>query len=94
MKAYGEVKVEHHMEVNAQLHAPAASSPRETPWYPNRRRLVGPQTGVDIVEKKKQTGFYRDWNPGRSARSIVTIMSEQPVPSISPTLPFQLLLTN
>jgi len=31
------------MDVNGQLHAPAALSP-ESPWYPLDRRLGGPQS--------------------------------------------------
>jgi len=43
------------MEVNGQLHTPAALSPRKEPPYPLHRRLGGPQSwsGHNGGEEKK-----------------------------------------
>jgi hypothetical protein len=44
------------MEVSGQLHAPAASTPGKSLWYPLERRLGGPQSrsGRGGEEKNSQ----------------------------------------
>jgi hypothetical protein len=39
---------------------------------------VGPRTGLDAVAKRKIKSHYtcRELNPGRPARSIVTVLTE------------------
>jgi hypothetical protein len=39
---------------------------------------VGPRAGLDAVVKRKIPSPCGEWNPGRSARSLVTILTELP----------------
>jgi hypothetical protein len=41
------------LEVSGQLHIRAALPPVKEPRYPLDRKLVGPETGQDDVEKRK-----------------------------------------
>jgi hypothetical protein len=43
------------MEVNGQLHAPAALPPRKSSWYPLDRRLSGPQSRVGRRGEEKNS---------------------------------------
>jgi hypothetical protein len=61
------------MEVSGQLHASAA-----LPQYPFDRKLRGPQSSSERSgeEKKSLQSPCRESNPGRPARSLVTILTE------------------
>jgi hypothetical protein len=59
------------METNSQLHAPAALSP-----YPFHRRLCGPQSRSGRSGKEKN--LIAPAETGRSARSLVSILTELP----------------
>jgi hypothetical protein len=65
------------MEVSGQLHAPAALPPLRiatgTPWIGG---WVGPRAGLDAMAKRKFLCPCRNSNPGRLARSLVTVLIE------------------
>jgi hypothetical protein len=65
------------MEMSGQLHAlatlPPGIQPPHTQWI---GVLVGPQTGLDCMEKGQISCLYRESNPGRPARSLVVIPTE------------------
>jgi hypothetical protein len=69
------------MEVSGQLHAPAALSPGKEPRHPFDWRLDGRQSrfGHGGEEKKKSFHCPRwELNPGRSARTLISILTELP----------------
>jgi hypothetical protein len=43
----------YYLEVSGQLHSPTSLAPRKEPRYPLDRRLSGPKTGLDDMEKRK-----------------------------------------
>jgi hypothetical protein len=51
------------MEVNGQLHAPAALPPGKDPWYPLDRRLGDPRAVLDAVVKRKIPSSRPESNP-------------------------------
>jgi hypothetical protein len=51
------------MEVSGQLHAPAASPPRKSPWYPLDRRPGGPQSRSGRSDKGKNPNTRWESNP-------------------------------
>jgi hypothetical protein len=65
------------MEVNEQLHAPAALLSGErslgTHWIGG---WVGPRAGLDTVVKRKILSPCQESNPDRPSRSLVVIRTE------------------
>jgi len=66
------------MNMNGKLHAPAALYPGKVPHYPLDRRLNGPQSRSRHSGGEKNVSLYRELRPRRSARSLVTILTELP----------------
>jgi hypothetical protein len=67
------------MEMSGQLHDPAALPPKKCPRLLLERRLCGPlRAGLNAVVKRKKSLHCacRELNPGRLARSLVTIPTE------------------
>jgi hypothetical protein len=67
------------MEVNCQLHDPAALSLEQTPSVPIEfLGLVCSKAGLSFVAKRKKCLLCpsQELNPGRPARSLVTILTE------------------
>jgi hypothetical protein len=44
--------------VSSQLYALPATLPRRRPWYPLNKKLAGPITGLDLLEKRKFPDIY------------------------------------
>jgi len=67
------------MEVSGQLHAPTALIPGEI-WYPLDRRRCGPQSRSECrgVDEKSLPCSCWVSNLGRTAHSLVTILTELP----------------
>jgi len=66
------------MEVNDQLHAPAGHFNHGKRTRPRNHWIGGwmePRTGLDAVAEKNPCPC-RESNPGRSARSLVSILAE------------------
>jgi hypothetical protein len=59
------------MGVSDQLHTLAALPPGKSPLYPLDRKM-----GLDAVAMRKNPCFCREWDPGRPARSLVTVLTE------------------
>jgi hypothetical protein len=66
----------HLMVMNDQPHAPVNLNPHKRPRYHLNRRLGGPQSGLDILEKK-WVSYTPGGNrtPDRPVRSVVTILT-------------------
>jgi hypothetical protein len=66
------------MQVGGQFYAPAALSLGEKSRYPSDRRLGGLQRRSGRGgEEKKNSCPCRESNPGRLARSLVTILKNK-----------------
>jgi hypothetical protein len=55
------------MEVSGQLHAPAASTPGKSPWYPLDRRLGWPQSRSGRGSEEKNSQLL----PGMKPRTTI-----------------------
>jgi hypothetical protein len=65
------------MEVNAQLHAPAALPGENSHWYPLDRRLGGPQSQSGRNgEEKKNLALARNQTPAIQPIAILTELSQ------------------
>jgi hypothetical protein len=75
------------MEVNGQLQASAALPQGKEPPIPLDRRLGGPQSraGRSDEEEKSHHWACRELNPGRPARSLITILTELPLLQFIPS---------
>jgi hypothetical protein len=84
MKTYGGVEEYIHalspsasIEVSGQFHAPAALPPWKEPLYTHWiGGWVGLRVDLDAVVKRKIPYSSQESNPGRPARSLVTISAE------------------
>jgi hypothetical protein len=64
------------MEVSGQFHAPAALPLGKILWYSLVRWLGGTQSRSESGGEKKKPNSRRESNPGRPARSLVTVLTE------------------
>jgi len=64
------------VDVSDQLNASAALPRRKFPWYARNRRLDGLPEPVWTRWRRKDPCPYREFNPGRPARSLVATLSE------------------
>jgi hypothetical protein len=64
------------MEVNGQLHVPAALIPAKNLRYTLDRRLVGLRGGLNAVAKRKILSLCRESYPGLPTRIPVAIKEE------------------
>jgi len=79
------------MEVSGQLHAPDTLSPAKVPGTHWIGCWVGLRTGLDAVAKRKKSHHCPYWelNPGHSACSLVSILTEHVTKINSEKLVFQ-----
>ena len=61
------------MDLNSQLHAPAALYPANNPGFHWIRGYVDPKAGLDTFKKRKIPSPCQDSKPDRLARSLVSI---------------------
>jgi hypothetical protein len=67
------------MEVNGQLHAPAAFPQGKSPWYPLEEEAGWATKSVWMRWRRgRNRPSCRKSNPGRPASSLVTILLEVP----------------
>jgi hypothetical protein len=66
------------MDVSRELHAPAALPPGKN-RYPLDRSLVGPQNQSGSGARRKIHNPYKESNPGRTARSLVSVTTVPPL---------------
>ena len=59
------------VQVICQLHALAALLPWNDPLYPFHRRLGEPRAGLNVLENRKITCFWRHSNPVPTALTLV-----------------------
>jgi hypothetical protein len=71
------------MEASGEFHAPAALLPGKNSGNHWIRGWVGLRAGLDAMTWTKNRRPCRNSNPGRSARSLVTMQTELPWYSVS-----------